>query len=324
MEDNKPNDQQIRDLLRRYVAGEASDAERRAVDAWYHLFVDQAAAQQAEEAEGPRAKGGGMTTLPARPGVFRRYRWWAVAASLLVAVLWGGALLLRSGHEPQGKHSAAVRLFSSAEHRKRIALPDGTVVMLNVHSQLEVPQDFNAGHRHVALTGEAFFDVARMPESPFSVRSGMLTTRVLGTSFNVEGYAEDQTVKVAVVSGLVEVSKATAGKPDSLLSGGISKNQTLTFRKDDGSVAIRTEDSRLISAWQTGELDINRLTLPELGHKLARHFNRTLVIDPRLTDDTRYTIHFANEDLREIMDVLAEMTHANFEEKGGKLLIQSN
>lgn len=47
-----------------------------------------------------------------------------------------------------------------------IRLSDGTVVRLNAMSELHFPSEFTGDRRQVALTGEAFFDVARQPDCP--------------------------------------------------------------------------------------------------------------------------------------------------------------
>ena len=42
--------------------------------------------------------------------------------------------------------------------------------------------------REVVLEGEAFFNVTKNPRQPFIVKTGKISTIVLGTSFNVKSF----------------------------------------------------------------------------------------------------------------------------------------
>ena len=91
--------------------------------------------------------------------------------------------------------------------RSEITLADGTHIWLNSGSQLSYPSKFNADSREVYLSGEAFFDVKANPDRPFYVITRDVRIKVLGTSFNVCSYLEDNTVQTVLIKG-----KVTAGK----------------------------------------------------------------------------------------------------------------
>ena len=100
--------------------------------------------------------------------------------------------------------------------KRTIRLSDGTMVTLNAGSKLEYPDVFIEDSRRVKLIGEAFFDVSRNPEQPFLIQSQKLTTRVLGTSFNVRSYPEESSVSVSVITGKVQI-KSEEGEEELLL-----------------------------------------------------------------------------------------------------------
>jgi ferric-dicitrate binding protein FerR (iron transport regulator) len=77
--------------------------------------------------------------------------------------------------------------------------------VLNVDSRLEVPADYVRGNRALQLTGEALFSVAHRSKTTFTVQSGGVTTRVLGTNFVVRHYPSDTTTVVAVRDGKVGI-----------------------------------------------------------------------------------------------------------------------
>src|SRR5690625_6727137 len=62
--------------------------------------------------------------------------------------------------------------------------------------------------REVILEGEAFFDVVPDPDKPFIVHSENLRTKVLGTSFNIRAFEDEQDIKITVATGKVAVGQA--------------------------------------------------------------------------------------------------------------------
>src|SRR5690606_36556914 len=84
-------------------------------------------------------------------------------------------------------------------------LSDGTLITLNENSSIVYQEEFTSNERHVALTGEAFFEVARDEEKPFIVDLPSETyVKVLGTSFNIKAFDGDSLVTVFVKTGRVE------------------------------------------------------------------------------------------------------------------------
>ncbi len=84
-------------------------------------------------------------------------------------------------------------------------LPDGSVVALNSNSKLVFPKQFKGETREVTIEGEAFFEVTPNPEKPFIINAGNAQVKVVGTSFNVSAYPENEIVEVVVKTGKVQV-----------------------------------------------------------------------------------------------------------------------
>ena len=87
----------------------------------------------------------------------------------------------------------------------RITLSDGTRVWLNAASVLTFPPVFAGNERKVRLVGEAFFEVTPDTARPFIVATARMDIKVLGTSFNVSVYEDEETVHTTLVKGSVEV-----------------------------------------------------------------------------------------------------------------------
>jgi len=136
-----------------------------------------------------------------KPG--RKLQWirWAAAAAILVFVSLGLGLLFKN--EPVH----FISLKTGTGERKKITLPDQSVVWMGPGTELSYAEKF-LDHRKIVLkNGAAFFDVQPLPDHPFQVDIDSLTVDVLGTSFQITAYEEYQYWAVGVSSGKVQVRK---------------------------------------------------------------------------------------------------------------------
>ncbi len=109
-----------------------------------------------------------------------------------------------------------------------LTLSDGTRVWLNTESQLRYPVQFTGERRTVYLVGEAYFDVHPDASHPFTVISGPAEVTVLGTSFNLRAYPEEDIV-TTLVSGAVQMSEGRRTKcaPDTRRTGVFGEDKRL-------------------------------------------------------------------------------------------------
>lgn len=140
-------------------------------------------------------------TQPVAPvvswGGFRPPVWASgLAAALVVAagVWW---LAPERPTEPQ-------RYVTAAARQQQIALTDGSVVNLNVSSEVSVRLTGN--ERRVTLaSGQAHFAVAHDTARPFIVTAAGVAVRAVGTAFSVR--VGETGVEVLVTEGKVEVTR---------------------------------------------------------------------------------------------------------------------
>ncbi|RRB01084.1 FecR family protein [Larkinella rosea] len=163
--------------------------------------------------------------------VFLRY---AASVLLVIGVTW----LLMEKFIPDWNTGEWQKVTTRYERRK-IALPDGTQIWLGPQSSLEYPQKFSGNQRPVKLDGEAFFEVTRDVNRPFTINSGKLITRVLGTSFRIDAYDNEKSATVTVLTGKVSVSAAT--EPSAELK--LLPFQQAYLRPDSQDVAMRVYPS---------------------------------------------------------------------------------
>ena len=140
-------------------------------------------------------------TKVVRPVFFRAPVWAAglAAALTLAAVAWWFV---------PSRPAATQHYATAATRQQQVALVDGSVVNLNVSTNVQVALTPSA--RHVKLTaGEAHFAVAHDTARPFIVTAGGVSVRAVGTAFSVRLGA--QGVEVLVTEGKVEVTRDDTG-----------------------------------------------------------------------------------------------------------------
>ena len=89
--------------------------------------------------------------------------------------------------------------------RMQVLFQDGSKVHLNSGSRIRYPKKFGLSERKVYLEGEAWFEVAKNKNRPFIVDLSYMDIKVLGTTFDVKAYPEEEAIFVALETGSIEL-----------------------------------------------------------------------------------------------------------------------
>lgn len=133
---------------------------------------------------------------------------WIVAATTAVATLaavliWAAVVHLPDTTDLPTSAQTPDTYETAVGEQSTIVLPDGTVVVLNTDTLLQL--NYSPAARIVELArGEIHVDVAEAPNRPFSVIAGDRILQAVGTSFSVE-ITDDQHVELVVTEGRVVV-----------------------------------------------------------------------------------------------------------------------
>lgn len=144
-----------------------------------------------------------------------------------------------------------------------ITLDDGTRVWMNADSRLKYPLKFIGEERKVFLEGEAYFEVMH-GEKPFIVSTRKGDVRVLGTSFDVKAYKDEENVYTTLVTGRV---RFTAGKDIEIGPG----EQVVAGK--DGFLEKRRVNLDEYIGWRNGMYVFRDQTLESIMNDLARWYN---------------------------------------------------
>jgi transmembrane sensor len=253
----------------RTCAADFSDADRLRLERWlqesiahqraYQQVVNTAERVTRQASVDPRLRaladaalnGGEITSSEARltsrqvsNGIRQN---WRVAAALLIVVGLGVfAMQVDRTQELNTAYGSIAQFANDGMHQQRIVLDDGSIVNLDVGSQLEV--SINKQGRHVTLTeGRAYFEVAHDKTRPFLVVANGTRTVALGTQFEVA--LKPQGVNITLVEGSVEVS-ATASQWRELMQPG----QQLQIQDAGNQPMLHTVNVAAITSWSKDRL----------------------------------------------------------------------
>jgi transmembrane sensor len=314
-------------LIAKYLAGECSPEEKLAMEWWLEEYDNlllfrqiEAAWKQEKEPENDPAFNleSGLSKLHAkmveqeyategevadRPGFFKISSWMAAAGILLATGL--GYLLVSRQHDSRSTAGVAIETRTSgAKDIVSIELPDGTQVWLNKNSKIEYPKVFDGDERQVYLQGEAFFEVVPNPEKPFIVKSDRISTRVLGTSFDVRAYKGDETASVSVATGKVEVSKEIEeGEPVRITQLTPEQELVINTRKDETYINIVSVAN--IAPWHYGQLVFRDNTYDEVMKALQERFGKRIVFKSSIGKCRVMASFNSNASLNDVLKLLS-------------------
>lgn len=198
----------------------------------------------------------------------------------------------------------------------RLVLADGTKVWLNSATELTFPSRFAGERREVALTGEAYFEVAEDAAHPFCVRTGGAEVKVLGTAFNVASYEDMRNISVALLRGSV----AFGGAGDAVV---LKPGEVAGLNRADGKMTKREGDVAAIVAWIGGRFNFDDMSLEDLVPQLERWYGVRFEFDDAACRQFRFTGAATKyRPLSYVLEILASMAPVAFTERAGKIHVR--
>ncbi|SEW37712.1 FecR family protein [Chitinophaga arvensicola] len=198
----------------------------------------------------------------------------------------------------------------------KVLLPDGSKVWLNAASALRYPTAFTGKDRRVTLEGEAYFEIAKNAAMPFKVAVGNTTeVEVLGTSFNINSYKNESTIKTTLLEGVVRLH---AYQQSQTLKPG--QQVSITPSKEKMEPAHEA-DPEQVMAWKNGLFKFDDASLPEVMRELERWYDIEVTYAKGIPP-----IRFGGEinkqnTLQDVLQILEE-SNVHFKlEQGRKLVV---
>jgi transmembrane sensor len=226
-----------------------------------------------------------------------------------------GQLVYKVSGESNGKASAEFNTITTPNGGQyHVLLPDGSKVWLNAASSLKFPTFFAGADRKVELNGEAYFEVAKNKNMPFTVDANGTKVLVLGTHFNVMAYKDENDVKTTLLEGSVKLSHADA-------VAFLRPGQQGSIAKKGGEYKVREADLASVMAWKNGYFLFDNASLPELMRQISRWYDVDVVYAPGLKDHEFVGEVKRSYSLVKVLRIL-ELSDVKFKLEGRTLIVK--
>jgi len=271
--------------------------------------------------------------------ITKNYTWLKIVAAIILSV--GIAFLYH--HYSLDKAiihddlKAQVFTTKSGE-RKKITLPDGSVILLNAKSSLSIGKEFNDKRREVVLKGEAYFDVVHDKDKPFQVHTEDFNINVLGTTFNVKAYPDEITSEATLIHGLI-MMEALNGNGGTIT---LKPSQKVIFYKNNIPVKKNTrivktlglqpeiiinhyrliKDSTIVeTAWTQNRIEIYDQDFAEIRGVLEKWYNVEIKFMNPEIEKYRFTATFSHETIDQVLKALQDVENFKYEIKENQIII---
>ena len=190
--------------------------------------------------------------------------------------------------------------YSPIGERRHLTLADGTRVILNTDTSIDV--NFDPLQRLIRVRkGEILVQTApdlQVPARPLRVSTGQGRLEALGTTFNVR--EEAGITRLAVLDGRVriELNQQPQATPTIVLAG-----QQTAFSASAIGAMHATDSAR--TAWTHGMLVADRMRLGDFAAELARYRPGVLRCDPAVAQ-VRISGAFPLDDSRRALNMLSQ------------------
>lgn len=250
------------------------------------------------------------------------YKIIAIAASFLLLLGIGSTLYWKNEQSEQYMYVVAsgVRCIES------VLLPDGTEVRVGPNSRLTYPSDFKGETRDVKLIGQAFFNVAKDKEKPFTVHTDNMDVTALGTSFEVFNYDYENKIETILLEGKVKVG---LGNPDSKHRKEVmlTPDEMLIYDKVANTVLVKDVNAESYSGWKNqGVLSFENARLSTIISRLEPWYGRKIKCPEEIAEEYRFTFKVRDESLERILFILNNSSPVKYREVGGdyELYVNTN
>ena len=294
------------DLIVRYLTGDAEPEEAMALTDWLESSENSTYFKRFEDAwhrsagatqpnfnkrEAWNRVSSGIHVVTSQPTT-RSSAFWPIGIAAAVLVLAVSAYFLFFNAPVENE--VPMDTVATTDGFRFVELSDRSTVTLHRNSELQYPEQFDGGDRHVRLAqGEAFFNVTS--GKPFIVEANGVEIKVLGTEFNVQITHEAMTVHVR--EGRVLVQSA-------------ADNVTLTTgqsgRVVNGKIAVTDSPVGNLYSYATQRLVFNDATLAQVIHDLEDSYPYTFELKNRSLENCRLTANFYKDDIDKIVNLVAE------------------
>ncbi|PWV56408.1 FecR family protein [Chitinophaga sp. S165] len=242
----------------------------------------------------------------------------------IVASQSGASIVLSEGqlvYDPTAARNMDVqynKMTTPAGRQFQVTLPDGSNVWLNAASSIRFPTSFAGNERRVEVTGEVYFDVVKNANQPFIVVvKDKIDIEVLGTSFNVNAYENERSIRATLINGSIRV-----GVPSTDLKKAVTLQHNQQAKVIDKLITVTdNQDPEKVLAWKNGLFNFDGANLEEVMRELERWYDIEVVYENGIPDSDKFIGEMTRQiALTDLLDILKRF-QVDFRVEGRKLIV---
>ncbi len=328
----------LTELLEKYYADKCSEDEKAEVHEWYNRLGQEQKKQMSSSSLDEnltKIKIWGLV----KEKVFERERlntkkfnlannWkWVAAASIVLFIsisFWLNKqniiTSLTENNNAQrisiiSQNHNSIQKYNDSHQVSTIKLEDGSIIYLKPGSKLVYPGHFENGLREIILKGEAFFEVAKDARRPFLVYTGKLTTKVLGTGFNIKAYENEKNIEVAVKTGRVSVFCEDKIYNKVMYKNNIvlTPNQKALYNKNDNLlVKSIVENPVLIAKTKTSDFNFENAKIYDVFERMEAIYGIEIVVENPGIYNCSLTAVFDEQTMLTRLEMICKSIGANY------------
>ncbi len=126
---------------------------------------------------------------------------------------------------------------------------------------------------------------------------------LLGTEFNVSAYPESQEIATTLISGSIRVDYNNL-----TTSVILHPNEQFAYNRNNKKYDLSNPDMDDVTAWQRGELVLQKMTLTDIINVLERKYPYAFVYSIKNLKNDRFSFRFKdNAPLEEVMEIIVNV-----------------
>lgn len=232
-----------------------------------------------------------------------------IAASIIILAGIVSLIYLFFDQKPD---QITASISNQSETPARKTLPDGTEIVLSPGTSIKYTE--TSTERIAALEGTAYFSISP-DEKAYLIQSDELIIRDIGTSFDVIDL--DETIKVIVEEGLVEMSHST----NKIL---VNPGETGIYHRKTGKLTHQNNPEPNISSWRSRQFSFKSEDIKTVVDQLNKVYGDIFILEVRNYSECSVTVTFRDEDPENIANILAATLGLKVHEKKGQFILSGN
>ena len=201
-----------------------------------------------------------------------------------------------------------VQYTNTSLQAKKIVLPDGSNVWLRTNSSISCQKRF-LRNRNVELSGEALFVVAKNADYPFTVQSKLSKVTVVGTTFSIRAYGNENFSSALLKEGCVKI-RGNNSENEYILKPG---EKAKFLDGADNPVVEKVKNIERELAWQNRKFEFENETFESIMLTISDAFEQKIELQCDSILNKKYTLKFnKNESFDKILKILTEYLNLNY------------